>query len=200
MTKLSVILFGLAALLILMACVKSDRVRSWRESLNPSASQVPDAAFLVARIALIGVAISCVVVGVQGLGGEDDSKWSDDELKSAVEQATYELDGYLYRVDESGDPVIFTNEYETLIESEVVENGGGDAPANGVVADPVDGNTDSEAYFRVSANGADAEFCIHIQRVRSKKDDYSPPGIAGGEGAYTELGHRLAVSSRPEAC
>ncbi|MGX1133560.1 hypothetical protein RKD49_005750 [Streptomyces glaucescens] len=128
MTWLSVILFVLAALLILMACVKAQRVRSWRESLNPSAPEVPDAAFAVARIALIGVAIGCVVVGVRGLGVEDGSKWSDDELKRAVEQATYELDGSLYRVDESGEPVVHTDDHETRIETEVAENGGGDAP------------------------------------------------------------------------
>lgn len=198
MTWLSVILFVLAALLILMACVKAQRVRSWRESLNPSAPEVPDAAFAVARIALIGVAIGCVVVGVRGLGVEDGSKWSDDELKRAVEQATYELDGSLYRVDESGEPVVHTDDHETRIETEVAENGGGDAPQSGVDADPADGNSDADAYFSVSANGADAEFCVHIERVRSKKDDYTPPGL--DEGTWTQSAYRLAVTSREGAC
>ncbi|CAL9432256.1 hypothetical protein SUDANB105_02062 [Streptomyces sp. enrichment culture] len=200
MTGLSVISFVLAALLILMACVKAQRVRSWRESLNPSAPEVPDAAFVAARIALIGAAIGCVVVGVRGLGVEDGSKWSDDELKSAVEQAADELDGFLYRVDESGEPVVYFHDYETLIESEVVENGGGDAPQDGVDAAPMSGNSDTDAYFTVSGNGADAEFCTHIKRVRSKEDDYTPPGITGGEGTYTELGYRLAVTMREGAC
>jgi hypothetical protein len=200
LTQLSIILFVLAALLILMACVKAQRVRSWRESLNPSAPEVPDVAFVVARIALVGMAAVCAVMGFRGLGVEDGSKWSDGELKSAVEQAAYELDGFLYRVDESGEPVARIYEYETLVENEVVENGGGDAPQDGVAASAADGNTDADAYFTVSANGADAEFCVHIERVRSKKDDYTPPGITGGEGTYTELGYRLTVTTQEGAC
>lgn len=200
LTKLSITLFVLAAVLLLMACVKADRVRYWRESVNPSAPEVPDAAFVAARFALIGVAIAGVVVGIQGLGLEGRSKWSDDELKSALEQATYELDGYLYRVDEVTGKSMYFEEYESLIETEVVENGGGDAPQDGVDAAPAAGNKDADADFLVTANGADAEFCTHIKRVRSKKDDYTPPGIAGGEGTYTELGYRLSVTTQQGAC
>ena len=200
LTRLSVILFVLAAILLLMACVKADRVRSWRESLNPSAPALPDAAFVVARITLIGVATGCVVMGVRGLGVEDGSKWSDDELRSAVEQATHELDGFLYRTDESGEPLVFLHEYDTLIETEVTENGGGDAPQDGVDASPLGTNTDADAYFTVTANGAGTEFCTHVKRVRSKEDDYTPPGIMGGEGTYTELGYRLTVTTREGAC
>ncbi|KOX03688.1 hypothetical protein ADK65_05475 [Streptomyces sp. NRRL B-1140] len=199
LTQLSIILFVLAALLILMACVKAQRVRSWRESLNPSAPEVPDVAFVVARITLIGMAAVCAVMGFRGVDVQDRWKWSDDELQSAVEQATHELDGFLYRVDESGKPVVPMYEYETLLESEVVENGG-DAPQDGVAASAADGNTNADAYFTVSANGADAEFCVHIERVRSKEDDYTPPGIAGGEGTYTELGYRLTVTTQEGAC
>jgi hypothetical protein len=123
------------------------------------------------------MAVAGIVVGLQGLGVEDDSKWSDDELKSAVEQATYELDGHLYRVDESGDPIVSFHTYDQLIETEVAENGG-DVPQDGV----------------------DTEYCTHIKRVRSKKDDYTPPGIAGGQGTYTELGYRLRVMTREGAC
>lgn len=36
MTQLSVLIFVLAAVLLAMACVKADRVRAWRESLNRS--------------------------------------------------------------------------------------------------------------------------------------------------------------------
>lgn len=198
LTQLSVILFVLAALLLLMACVKADRVRGWRQSLNPSAPEIPDAAFFVARLLLIGTAVACVVSGVQGLGVEDDSKWSDDELKSAVEQATYELDGSLYRVDESGEPLVHFQDYEGLIEREVVENGGGDAPQDGVDAAPLGTNTDADAYFRVTANGAGDEFCTHVKRVRSKKDDYTPPGL--DEGTYTQFAYRLTVKTQQGAC
>ncbi|MER6344200.1 hypothetical protein ACWC10_07295 [Streptomyces sp. NPDC001595] len=197
---MSVLLFVLAALLILMACVKADRVRGWRESLNPSAPELPDAAFVVARITLVVMAVACVVVGVQGLGAEDDSKWSDDELKSAVEQATSELDGSLHRVDgRTGEPMYF-EEYESLIETEIVENGGGDAPQDGVDAAPLGTNTEADAYFRVTANGADAEYCTHVKRVRDKDQDYSPPGISGGESTLTYLAYTLDVTTRKGAC
>ncbi|WP_416531594.1 hypothetical protein [Streptomyces coelicoflavus] len=48
-----IFLFVLAALLVLMACIKADRVRSWRESLNPSAPDLPGVAFVVGRAVLI---------------------------------------------------------------------------------------------------------------------------------------------------
>lgn len=43
LTGLTIFLFVLAALLVLMTCIKADRVRSWREALNPSAPDLPDA-------------------------------------------------------------------------------------------------------------------------------------------------------------
>ncbi|MEU3897704.1 hypothetical protein [Streptomyces sp. NPDC045251] len=64
MTELSVITFVLAAVLIGMACVKADRVRSWRESLNPSAPEVPDSAFVAARVLFVVMAAACVWVGL----------------------------------------------------------------------------------------------------------------------------------------
>ncbi|QIJ65061.1 hypothetical protein [Streptomyces sp. JB150] len=198
LTKLSITLFVLSALLILMACVKADRVRGWRQSLNPSAPELPDAAFVVARITLAVMAVAGIVVGLQGLGVQDASKWSDDELKSAVEQATSELDGYLYRVDESGDPIVYFHTYDQLVETEVAENGGADAPQDGVDAAPLAANTDADAYFRVTANGADTEYCTHIKRIRSKKDDYTPPGL--DEGTYTQFAYRLSVKTQQGPC
>ncbi|MGW7068721.1 hypothetical protein ACWGII_09045 [Streptomyces sp. NPDC054855] len=69
----------------------------------------------------------------------------------------------------------------------MAENGGGDAPQGGVGTDPAPGNKDADAYFEVSANGTDTEFCTHIKRVRSKKDDYTPPGL--DEKTWTQRGH-----------
>lgn len=50
---MTIFLFVLAALLVLMACIKADRVCSWREALNPSAPDLPGAAFVVGRAVLI---------------------------------------------------------------------------------------------------------------------------------------------------
>ncbi|MFD7438969.1 hypothetical protein [Streptomyces sp. NPDC059861] len=57
--------FILAALLVIVACIKSDRVRAWRESLNPSAPEVPDSAFVAARILLLVLAAAVVYANVQ---------------------------------------------------------------------------------------------------------------------------------------
>ncbi|MEW1872464.1 MULTISPECIES: hypothetical protein [Streptomyces] len=65
--KLSVFCLVLAAVLLAMACVKADRVRAWRESFNPSAPEVPDSAFVVARLTLVTMAVFMIVVGVRGL-------------------------------------------------------------------------------------------------------------------------------------
>lgn len=66
MTSMSVAVFLGSAGLIAMACIKADRVRAWRESLNPSAPDIPDSAFAVARVVLLVMAALGVFVGVQG--------------------------------------------------------------------------------------------------------------------------------------
>lgn len=138
MSGLTVLLFGVCALLLLMACVSADRVRALRESWNPSAPDVPDAAFMVARVVLVAAALGGVVVGFQGLAVEDRMEWSADELTSAVEGATRALDGS----SAYGDPVVVDESadfdaYASTIEQEVGEHGGGDAPQFGVNAELV---------------------------------------------------------------
>ncbi|MEV7815930.1 hypothetical protein AB0P05_35290 [Streptomyces flaveolus] len=46
----------LSAVLLAMACVKADRVRAWRTSVNPSAPAPPDSAFVVARLIFLSLA------------------------------------------------------------------------------------------------------------------------------------------------
>lgn len=121
MTQLSVFIFVLAAVLLAMACVKADRVRAWRESLNPSAPDVPDAAFVVARLVLVTMAVVGIVVGVQGLAVEDATKWSDDELTGAVEQAVTALDGTTKLGDLHSSDSMVDRENARMIEDEVVE-------------------------------------------------------------------------------
>ncbi|MET9447512.1 hypothetical protein [Streptomyces cinerochromogenes] len=198
LTKLNVLGLVLSAVLLAMACVKADRVRAWRTSVNPSAPDLPDSAFVAARVLFLTLAGIGVYTAVHGFGVSDDVSWSDGELTSAVRQATDDLDGYTFQADDSG-PLSFTD-YESLIEDKVTEYGGGDAPAYGVTVEPADGNTDDTASFTVTADGADNAFCTHIERTRSKKDDYTPPGIAGGEGTLTYLGYRISVSEREGEC
>jgi hypothetical protein len=199
LTKLNILGLVLAAVLLAMACVKADRVRAWRASINPSAEELPDSAFVVARVIFVTLAVIGIYQCVQGFGVADDMSWDDSELTSAVQQATDDLDGYRHHTDESGNPLYF-HDYETLIEDKVVRYGGGDAPESGVDATPADANTDADGYFTVTANGAEAAFCTHVERIRSKKDDYTPPGIAGREGTLTLPGYRLVVVTRDGEC
>ncbi|MFJ5034614.1 hypothetical protein ACIQB5_42700 [Streptomyces sp. NPDC088560] len=66
--RLNVPLLIGAAVLLAMACVKADRVRAWRDSINPSAPEVPDSAFVAARVVLVTMAGIGVYTAVQGFG------------------------------------------------------------------------------------------------------------------------------------
>ncbi|WP_329433853.1 MULTISPECIES: hypothetical protein [unclassified Streptomyces] len=200
MTAMIAISFGVAVLLLLAACVKSDRVRGWRHSLNPSAPDLPDAAFVVGRVVFLIMAGVMVFEGFDLLRVSADSGWSDDELTSAVHQATDGLDGWMYRDDGLTTDSAYFDDYASLLEGKVIQYGGGGAPQSGVDAGPADTNTDTDAYFTVQADGTDAVFCTHIERTRRAKDDYTPPGIAGGEGTITERAYQLAVTSKEGPC
>ncbi|WP_329569751.1 hypothetical protein [Streptomyces sp. NBC_01361] len=192
--------FGIAAVLLLAACVKADRVRGWRHSLNASAPDLPDAAFVVGRVIFLVLAGVMVFEGFSLLRVSADSGWSDDELTSAVRQATEDLDGWMYRDDGLTTDSAYFDDYASLLEDKIIQFGGGGAPQSGVGAGPADTNTDTDAYFTVQADGADAAFCTHIERTRRAKDDYTPPGIDGGEGTLTERAYRLTVTSQEGPC
>ncbi|RFC71972.1 hypothetical protein [Streptomyces sp. AcE210] len=192
--------FGIAAVLLLAACVKADRVRGWRQSLNPSAPDLPDAAFVAGRVIFLVLAGVMVFEGFSLLRVSADSGWSDDELTSAVHQATDDLDGWMYRDDGLTTDSANFDDYASLLEDKVVQYGGGGAPQSGVDAGPADTNTDTDAYFTVQADGADGAFCTHIERTRRAKDDYTPPGINGDEGTVTERAYRLTVTTNKGEC
>ncbi|MFB7165344.1 hypothetical protein [Streptomyces sp. NPDC056242] len=200
MNAMSMISFALAAVLLLAACVKADRVRAWRHAFNPSGDELPDAAFTVGRVVFVVLAGVVAFSGFQLRAVAADSVWSDDELTGAVRQATDDLDGYMYRDDGLSTDSAYFDTYESLFEDKVVQYGGGGAPESGVDADPAATNTDTDAYFTVRADGADAAFCTHIQRTRRVQDDYTPPGVTGGEGTLTQRAYGLAVTSREGAC
>jgi hypothetical protein len=200
MSAMIALSFGVAAVLLLAACVKADRVRGWRQSLNPSAPDVPDAAFVAGRVIFLVLAGVMVFEGFSLLRVSADSGWSDDELTGAVRQATGDLDGWMYRDDGLTTDSAYFDDYASLLEDKVIQYGGGGAPQSGVGADPVDANTDTDAYFTVRADGADVAFCTHIERTRRTKDDYTPPGIAGGEGTITQRAYRLAVTTQKGEC
>ncbi|WP_159038242.1 hypothetical protein [Streptomyces sp. WM6386] len=147
------------------------------------------------------MACICFWQGLAGIDLSSEKSWSDDELSSAVEGATDDLDGYTYQLDQSGDPLYPEfEEYEDLIGNTVVQYRGDDAPKGDVYAERASYSTDADAQLTVTASGTDAAFCVHVERIRSKKDDYTPPGITGGEGGLTYPGYRLAVTSRGGAC
>ncbi|MFI2779098.1 hypothetical protein [Streptomyces sp. ALB3] len=200
MNTLVVVVFVLAAGLVAMGCVRADRVRRWRESFNPSAPDISDPAFVGARVVLFGMAGIGVFSAFQLMAVSADAEWSDDELSSAVGQATSELDGTSGLGDVFGDDSGFDQEAAKMIEEEVVENGGGGAPQSGVDAGATASNKPSDADYTVQAAGADAAFCVHVVRTRSKDGDYEPPGVAGGAGSVTVPMYDFAVTSREGAC
>ncbi|MFC9122223.1 hypothetical protein ACFTXO_20890 [Streptomyces sp. NPDC057067] len=195
-----VLLLVLAAGLVAMGCVKADRVRRWRRSFNPSAPELPDSAFVAARVVLFGMAGVGIFSAFQFMAVVADAEWSDDELSSAVSRAAEELNGTSRFGDIFGDDSSFDEESATMIEDEVVEHGGGGAPQSGVDAGPAPLNKPSGADYTVQAAGADAAFCVHVVRTRSKDGDYEPPGIAGNPGTVTVPSYDFAVTSRKGAC
>ncbi|MER6157631.1 hypothetical protein ABT147_19115 [Streptomyces sp. NPDC001868] len=82
----------------------------------------------------------------------------------------------------------------------MTQNGGAAAPQSGVDAYPVPTNTDTDAHFTVKGDGAGTAFCVHIERIRSKEDDYTPPGVAGALGPVTYRGYRLDVEGEGGEC
>ncbi|MCQ4203216.1 hypothetical protein M4J06_000599 [Streptomyces coelicoflavus] len=162
LTGLTIFLFVLAVLLVVMACIKADRVRSWREVLNPSAPDLPDAAFVVGRAVLILMAIACVVVGFQGLAVQDDGEWSDDELTSAAEDATQALDGSCTYGDPltDGAPADFDGEYARKVEQEVVHRSARRCPTRASTTLQPTGRTWSSAWTSsVRTTGTSKPWC-----------------------------------------
>ncbi|WP_086798048.1 hypothetical protein [Streptomyces caniscabiei] len=68
LTQLTVLGLILSVVLLAMACVKADWVRAWRSRVNPSAEELPDSTFIVARIALITMAGMGIYLAVQSFG------------------------------------------------------------------------------------------------------------------------------------
>ncbi|MEU2438595.1 hypothetical protein ABZ595_20820 [Streptomyces rubradiris] len=172
--ELNVLGLVLAAVLVAMACVKSDRVRSWRANINPSAPDLPDSAFVAARVLFLSLAGVGVYLAVQGFGVSDDASWSDSELTSAVQRTTDDLNGYTFQADDAGTPLGFPD-YASLIEDKVLQYGGGDAPGYGVAVNPAEANTPAKASFTITADGTDTAFCTHLTRTRPRRTTTHPP-------------------------
>jgi hypothetical protein len=202
MKTMATISFVVSAVLIAMACVRASRVRAWRESINPSAPEVPDSAFVLARILFLCMAAVGLYSGFHLLSVADDAAWSDAELTSAVKAATQSLDGsteFGDVYDDGTKPADF-QEYATKIEDEIAENGGGDAPGYGVDASLTGSNTRDKATYRITATGAAKTFCMRVTRTHT--DDYAPaaPGLPGDEATVTMPIYTYAVSSREGEC
>lgn len=200
MTGMAVFLFFLAALLLTMACVKADWVRSVRRRTYPSGEELPGSAFAVLRVVLLVMAALCIWQGAGAVAMSADSEWSEDELDNAVTRTTSDLDGWMYRDDGYSTDSAYFDDYESLLRDKVVRYGGGGAPETGVAVTAAPTNTDTDAYFTLSASGTSATFCTHIERTRSKKDDNEVPPIAGGKVTHTERAYVLGVSSRSGEC
>ncbi|MEU9473350.1 hypothetical protein AB0D78_43755 [Streptomyces avermitilis] len=195
MTAMTVICFALAAVLAAAGCIKADRVRAWRHGFNPSAEELPSSAFVAGRAIFFFLAGIMAFQGFQLLAVSDDVSWSDSELTTAVQGATTALDARSYfEIDSVG------NDIKSMIEDEVVQHGGGDAPQSGVDAFPADTNTATDADYTIKADGAKIAFCMHVKRTESKDGGYTPPGVAGGEGTVTIPEYELAATVDEGEC
>ncbi|MCD7443999.1 hypothetical protein K4B79_38045 [Streptomyces lincolnensis] len=202
MTEMNVLLLVLAAVLLGMACVRADRVRAWRAGINPSATELPDSAFTVARVLLVTMAGFSVYTAVQGFGVSDGSRWSDQELTSAVEGATASLDGsFTY-----GDPLedasadFDGDAYATTLKDEIVEHGGGDAPGFGVDAALSSTTGSDQAFYLVTADGAGRSYCVVVRRAHSGNVETVAPGLSGEAAKVVQPKYTFAVSSRTGTC
>ncbi|WP_030749373.1 hypothetical protein [Streptomyces sp. NRRL S-31] len=199
MTSITVILFVMSAVLIAMTCVRADRVRSWREAVNPTAPEVPDSAFTAARVTFLVMAAFGIYYGFQSISLADSTAWSDGELTSAVSGATDALDGVTAYADpHENAPVDFDGEYALRIRDEVVAHGGADAPDWGVDAALTGPDASDEAYYTITADGAATAFCLHVTIRRDKSSDYEAPGIAGK--TWPQRAYTFTATSHEDEC
>ncbi|MFE2292337.1 hypothetical protein [Streptomyces sp. NPDC059452] len=192
--------FVLAGLVVAMGCIKADRVRSWRRALNPSAPELPDAAFTVGRIVLFGMAGLCLYSAFQFMAVTANAEWSDEELASAVSQSVAEMNGMSGFGNLDGSEDDFDDENSRMIKDELIENGGGGAPQSGVAATPSEANKPSRASYTVTAYGASAAFCVQVERVRDKDDAQVIPGGLGREGSGGLPRHTYTVKHHKGEC
>ncbi|MFF7977195.1 hypothetical protein [Streptomyces sp. NPDC007905] len=129
MILMTLVLFTLSAALILTACVKAERVPSWRESLNPSGEDVPDSALTIARVVLPFMAVLGIYYGFQSLAMTDEAAWSHAELTSTVRSA---MDAFEDTVTYGEGPADLDDGYALKIEDEITRHGGPNAPDTGV--------------------------------------------------------------------
>ncbi|MDX3589026.1 hypothetical protein OG920_32695 [Streptomyces europaeiscabiei] len=82
---MNVLSLVLAAVFLVMACAKADWVRAWRSRINPSAEELPDAAFTAARVILVLMAGMGIYLAIQGFSVSDDAAWDGSEPTGAVQ-------------------------------------------------------------------------------------------------------------------
>ncbi|WBO63483.1 hypothetical protein [Streptomyces camelliae] len=178
--------------------MKSDRVRSWRETLNPSAPPVSNTDFVIARALLLGMAAIGIYYGFQGAHMSADGQWSSAELTSAVRSATDDLDGdstYSPYEDEAAE---LSAGYAVTIEDAIAEHTGSHAPRSAIDATPTGSGASNESHYTITADGTDASFCIRVKALRDKSGDYEAPSIAGG--SSTQRKYVFRVTSAEGEC
>ncbi|MEW2620063.1 hypothetical protein [Streptomyces sp. NPDC048106] len=199
MRSMAFVMFALSAVMILMACVKADRVRSWRSSVNPSAPDLGDGYFVVVRVVLLGMAAFGLYYGFHDLRISDQNQWSKEELAAAVRSATDDLNGK--RTDTPyEDTSDLYNGFEMTIEDTVAEHAGGSAPrfALDVTGGEPGGDGSNKREYVVTADGAGSTFCMRVNAVRDKSGDHDVP--AAGGGSVKVYAYVLKVTSSHGEC
>ena len=195
--------FVLAGLLLLMACVKADRVRAWHASRIPSAPELSGASFVVTRLALVTMAVAAIVVSFQVMWAQDDTEWSDDELTSAVEEATRSLDGssaYGDSLTGPDEPEDFEGKYARRIKDEIARYSAAVASQSDLDVALAEEPTANRARYEISALGADVTFCMDVTRTHTGTVETVAPGGIGASSKLELPEFTYALKSRPGMC
>ncbi|MGW7406903.1 hypothetical protein ACWGI9_24815 [Streptomyces sp. NPDC054833] len=171
----------LAAVLVVLGLADQRklywRFAAWRFR-NPEANEPSDAAFAWQRGVLFVGAAVMVFQGCSAMDDADKSSWSGEELRQAVTQAASSIEDEPQVSSPSED-------YSTLIEDAVTDAGKGLGPSYAVSVEATDSDPESKAGdYVVTADGADAAFCMSITRSLSDDGGFSVPGVDDQSGTY----------------
>ncbi|MEU5595981.1 hypothetical protein [Streptomyces sp. NPDC020298] len=181
MTRTAVLFFLLAAALAALGLADQRklywRFAAWRFR-NPEANEPSDAAFAWQRGVLFVAAAVIVFQGCSAMDSANKASWSEEELRQAVARAASSLED---------EPQVSApaEDYSGMIEDAVVDAGKGSGPGYAVSVEASDPDAQSRAgNYVVTADGADAAFCMSISRSLSEDGGFSVPGVGDQSGSH----------------
>jgi hypothetical protein len=165
-----VVFFFLAAALFVALGLADQRKLYWRLTAwryrHPEANEPSDSAYAWQRAIIFVAAALMAFQGFRALDFADGNAWSNDELRQAVGQAASAL-------EEEPHAGTGHDDYSSLIEQEVTDAGEGMGPAYAVDVEAVDS---AGGAYEITAQDADAAFCMSLSQSESDTGGFSVPG------------------------